>query len=353
MAGNVREWILNSAGNDTNFILGGAWKSQSYLSSDPEALSPFARSTTNGFRCVRNSTPLPAGATGLIKATDRDFFKTKPASDEVFRAYQALYAYDKAPLQANVEGVVEDSADWREEKITFNTAYQAERMTAYLFLPKKVQPPFQTVVFFPSARVLDIPNSKTLGDIRFFDYIVQSGRAVLYPVYKGTYERRAENMLPGTAKNLEEMTQRFKDLARSVDYLETRNDVDTSKLAYLGVSMGSAEGVVFTSLIQDKLKAVIFLDGGFFLSQSPTGGDQLDFALRLKKPTLMVNGRYDFTFSMEKAQNPLFQLLGTPAADKRHVLLESAHDVTDRRSELVPEVLGWLDKYLGPVNEQR
>jgi dienelactone hydrolase len=349
MAGNVREWIENAASGNTYFILGGAWKSPTYLYSDPEALSPLDRSQTNGFRCVRNKTPLPPELTRSIKTMDRDFSKVKPASDEVFRAYQTLYSYDKTPLNAKVEGVVQDTADWREEKITFAAAYNKERMPAYLFLPKRVRPPFQTVVFFPSARVLDIPSSQTLGDIKYFDYIVQSGRAILYPIYKGTYERRDNDILPGTSKELEYLTQRFKDLGRSVDYLETRADIDKNKLAYLGVSMGSAEGVIYAALLQDRLKAVVFLDGGFFLYQPPTGGDQADFATRLKKPVLMVNGRYDYVFSLGRAQTPLFQMLGAPLDNKRHVVLDTPHDVTDRRAELIENVLAWLDKYLGRV----
>ena len=350
MAGNVREWIENAASENTYFILGGAWKSPTYLYSDPEALSPLDRSQTNGFRCVRNTTPLPEELTRSIKTMDRDFSKEKPASDEVFRVYQTMYSYDKTPLNAQVEGVVQDTADWREEKITFDAAYHKERLPAYLFLPKKVRPPFQTVVFFPSARVLDIPSSQTLGDIKYFDYIVQSGRAVLYPIYQGTYERRIKLVLPGTSHELEYLTQRFKDLGRSVDYLETRTDIDKNKLAYLGVSMGSAEGVIFTALLQDRLKAVVFLDGGFFLYQPPMGGDQADFAPRLKKPVLMVNGRYDYVFSLGRAQTPLFQMLGSPTDDKRHVVLDTPHDVTDRRAELIQNVLAWLDKYLGRVD---
>ena len=124
-----------------------------------------------------------------VRQTIRDFSKAKPASDEVYRIYKTMYAYDRTPLNAKLEPVAQDSADWRKEKITFDAAYGKERMTAYLFLPAKVRPPYQTVVFFPSARVLDIPNSKTLGDMNFIDYVIQSGRAVLYPVYKGTYER--------------------------------------------------------------------------------------------------------------------------------------------------------------------
>ena len=30
----------------------------------------------------------------------------------------------------------------------------------------------------------------------------------------------------------------------------------------------------------------------------------------------MVNGRYDFTFPLERAQNPLFAMLGTPEKDQ-------------------------------------
>ena len=350
MAGNVREWIENTATDNTYFILGGAWKSQTYLYEDPEALSPFDRSPTNGFRCVRNTAPLPPEATRPIKVSGRDFSRAKPASDEVFHAYQALYAYDQTPLHAKVEGVVQETADWREEKISFDTAYNHERMAAYLFLPKKVRPPYQTVVFFPSARVLAIPNSQALGDLKFFDYIVQSGRAVFYPIYKGTYERQDKLTLPGASKAVELMTERSKDLGRAVDYLETRPDIDKDRFAYLGVSMGSAEGVIYTALLQDKLKAVVFLDGGFFLNPQPTGADQADFAPRMKKPVLMVNGRYDFTFSLERSQRPLFRMLGTPEADKRHVVMETPHDVTEQRPQLVKEVLGWLDKYLGRVD---
>jgi len=46
--------------------------------------------------------------------------------------------------------------------------------------------------------------------------------------------------------------------------LETRADIDKNKLAYLGVSMGSAEGVIYASLLLDRLKAVVFEDGGYF-----------------------------------------------------------------------------------------
>ena len=349
MAGNVREWTENELGADRRFILGGAWKSPTYLSVNPEALSPFDRSPANGIRCLTNTAPLPPQVSRPVKTLERDFSRARPASDEVFRAYQMMYAYDTTPLNAKVEGVVQDSRDWREEKITFDAAYGNERVPAYLYLPKNVRPPYQTIVFFPSARVLDISNSRTLGDTEFFDYVIQSGRALLYPIYQNTYERRVRTVLPGASQHMELTVQRFKDLGRSLDYLQTRADIDHNRLAYLGVSMGTAEGVIYTTLVQHRLRTMVFLDGGFFLGPALPGRDQVDFAPRLRKPVLMVNGRYDFTFSLEKAQLPLFRMLGTPSKNKRHVVLESPHDVRARRAELVEAVLGWLDQYLGRV----
>jgi eukaryotic-like serine/threonine-protein kinase len=349
MAGNVREWVLNDTGEDTKFILGGYWNAQTYLYADPQALPPFDRSPENGFRCVRNTAPLPAALLKAVKRFGRDFSTYKPVPDDVFRAYLQLYAYDKAPLNAKIEGVVQETPDWREEKITYNTAYDNQRMAAYLFLPKNVKPPYQTVVFSPSARVLALHDSRNLGDVTFFDYIVQSGRAVLYPIYYGTYERQGSTAWPGSAEWISYLAKNSKDLGRSIDYLDTRSDIDKSRIAYLGVSMGSAFGVIYATTAQSRLKTVIFLDGGYFLFQQPPGGDQANFAPRLKVPVLMVNGRYDYDFPPRQSQDPLFRMLGTPDADKRQVLFDTPHDVREQHAELVKVVLGWLDKYLGRV----
>ncbi len=177
-AGNVREWVANTVDNDLHFILGGSWKSPAYLYFSPEALSPFDRSEENGFRCVQNLGPMPEEAAKPVTRQSRDFAHYKPVSDNVFRAYELLYAYPKTNLNAKVEGIVKETEDWRQEKVSFDTAYRGERMSAYLFLPKNVRPPYQTVLFFPSARVdfiSDNKNGRELGDIKFFDYVVQSG----------------------------------------------------------------------------------------------------------------------------------------------------------------------------------
>lgn len=345
LIGNVREWYWNAANDELRYTLGR--QANSY---GPEALTPFDRSALNGFRCVSNGGPVPDDAKGPRIMLRRDFSTARPVNDAAFKIYRDMYAYDPTPLNATSQAVADPSPDWTREKVTFNAAYDNDRMSAYLFLPKHTKPPFQAVVFFPSARVNFLSSSAELGDMSFVDYVIKSGRAVIYPVYQKLYERRAKAVtLPGPTLQREVLVDWRKDVGRSIDYLETRDDIDKDRIAHLGVSQGSAYGVVVAAL-EDRLKAVVLLDGGMFQQTAGLAGlDQVDFAPRLTKPVLMVNGRYDATFPYESAQLPLFRMIGTAPADKRHVVFDTPHDVRLRRPDLVREVLDWYDKYLGKV----
>lgn len=80
----------------------------------------------------------------------------------------------------------------------------------------------------------------------------------------------------------------------------------------------------------------------------PPEADGINFTPRITIPVLMIGGRHDYVFPLEESQKPLFTRLGTSEDNKRHVVLEGGH-VNFPRSETIREVLGWLDKYLGPV----
>jgi pimeloyl-ACP methyl ester carboxylesterase len=248
---------------------------------------------------------------------------------------------------------VDDAREyWRKEKVTFQAAYGNERVIAYLFLPKNAAPPYQTILFFPGAGVLNVRSSERLDlDLLWFDFIVRSGRAVMYPVYKGTYERGPGRYYhrfgqPGLWR---EMNLHWsKDLGRSIDYLETRPEIDRGMLAYYGVSLGAAQGPRLMA-VEDRFRTGVLMQGGFF-ERVPPEVDPLHFAPRVKIPTLMINGRDDFLFPLEGSQRPLFRLLGTPEKDKRHVLFNAGHDIFN--PGVIRIILDWLDRYLGPVKTQ-
>ena len=78
--------------------------------------------------------------------------------------------------------------------------------------------------------------------------------------------------------------------------------------------------------------------------------DPFNFAPRVRIPILMLNGDQDFIFPLQTSQRPLFQALGTPSADKKHVLYPGGHEIfVTQRSQIVQEVVGWLDRYVGRV----
>jgi eukaryotic-like serine/threonine-protein kinase len=53
----------------------------------------------------------------------------------------------------------------------------------------------------------------------FLDFIIKSGRALMFPIYKGTYERHVD-VAQGSSQWRDLAIQRSKDFFRSVDYLE-------------------------------------------------------------------------------------------------------------------------------------
>jgi serine/threonine protein kinase/cephalosporin-C deacetylase-like acetyl esterase len=349
MAGNVKEWCWNEAGPGTRYILGGAWDEPFYMFNDADARSPFERSANFGFRCAKypSGKGIGIGADPVIPVA-RDFNREKPVSDELFCVYKSLYSYDKTPLRAVIEAR-EETDNWRKEKITFPAAYGNERIIAYLFLPKKSQPPFQTVVFFPGSNTINLRSSSALPDMELFDFVINSGRAVLYPIYKGTYERGDDlkSDLPNTTSFWRDHVIAWsKDLGRSIDYLETRPEIDRTKLAYEGVSWGGAMGSVLPA-VEDRIKVCVLIVPGFNLEKSLPEVDELNFAPRVKVPVLMLNGRFDFAYPVETSQLPMFRLLGTPKEHKRRVQYETGHNLP--RTQLIKETLDWLDHYLGPV----
>jgi cephalosporin-C deacetylase-like acetyl esterase len=347
MAGNVKEWCWNQTGAK-RYILGGAWDDPSYIFLDMIAQSPFDRSVTYGFRCVKYPSPLSEVLTAPIERLLRDYTKEKPASDDVFQIYKSIYSYDRTELKPLIESVEETSELWRKEKISFNAAYANERVTAYLFLPKNATPPYQTVVYFPGSNAFALTSSQDLWTW-YLDFVIRSGRAVLHPIYQGTYERRRfPNLSVGDPPNVwrDVVIQCSKDLGRSVDYLETRKEIDGGRLAYYGLSRGAALGPIMTAM-EPRLKASVLLAGGFYASKLPPEVDPFHFAPRVRVPVLMVNGRQDFIFPVETSQIPCFHLLGTPEKDKRYVLLEGGHALP--RNQVIKEILDWLDRYLGPV----
>lgn len=346
--GNAREWVHNASG-DRRYILGGGWTDSGWGLVGAQATTPWDRSPTNGVRLVTYLTDgaeLDRAKDPIVRFT-RDFYNEIPVSNDAFETFLQLYRYDPIPLNPVVE-VSDTAEDWIRERITFDAAYGGERMVLYLHKPRGTQPPFQTVVYFPGSNAIGQPSIEG-SSIRAIEFITKSGRAFAYPVLKSTFERSdgfRYRRQDETNAHREHVIQWAKDIQRTIDYLETRPDIETQNLAYLGFSWGGLMGGIMLAVEKRFRAGILYVAGLSALPTQPVV-DPFNFLSRISTPVLMLNGEYDYIFPYETSAKPMFDLLGTEDAHKRHVSAATQHTVP--YDLLVEETLAWLDRYLGPV----
>jgi pimeloyl-ACP methyl ester carboxylesterase len=344
MVGNVREWSFNAIG-DQRFILGGGWN-DAYYSGQSTTFTqpPLDRSATNGFRLAITRDEAIAAQRAQQPVPERDEIPIgDPVSDEEFDAIRRWYAYDEAaPLNATIEAT-EATRYWTRERITFDAAYGDERVILYLYLPRSGPSRYQTIVHWPGGGAQSLAS---VDQIRVqFDFALKNGRAVAFPVYKGTFDRRLPVRPSATTIAGRDLSiQQVKDLRRSIDYLESRGDIDAATLAYYGISWGAYHGPL-ALVVEPRLRVGIFNQVGLDEVRPPEV-NVINFLPRVDVPVLQLNGEFDTIFTLETSAIPFFELLGTPAADKKHVVAPGGHFVPT--PVIIGETLDWLDKYLGP-----
>jgi cephalosporin-C deacetylase-like acetyl esterase len=346
MAGNVSEWTANaaSAGNQ-RYFLGGAWNQEPYHFAGFNAADPMARKATIGFRCIRRVTAPPPESLGPItQNTSHDL--GRPVDDRTYKIFSDLQGYDKTAIVAKVEQVDESSPYWRRQTVTFPAAYGGERMMVHLFLPRNSTPPYQAVVVFGGSNVF---TTTRIQDFQFpYEFLLRAGRAAIFPVFSGTLERGPSSFRLPINQARERALRWPKDVGQTIDYLETRPDIDARRIGFYGVSSGALQGICLIAL-DHRFKAAALSSGGLSSFAMPREADPWNYAPRVRIPVLMVNGRDDFISPVETSQKPLFNALGTRGADKRYTQYEGGHANLVSRPDLIGEILEWFDRYLGPV----
>ena len=330
MAGNVREWCWNASG-DLRYHMGGAWSDPSYKFYQPTASSPFDRSAENGLRCVKYLSPesLP----DVTLQADADAFRPG------LRQGEPRFRRDLRDLQAPLclrQGGLERRRRKRRRRFAPLDEGEESRSTrptgtsaiiAYLFRPKSGAPPYQTIVFFPGDSAIALAlERRTSARAISTSWSRADGPSSIPSTSRRSSGRTDSGSRPAalTVNSWRDhVVMWFKDFGRSIDYLESRPDVDAERLAFMGYSSGAQLGVFLLGL-ETRIKTGILLVGGFVpyegLKAVPEA-DHIHFAARIKIPILMLNGKHDFTFPLETAQKPLFRVLGTPGRPQaaRHV----------------------------------
>ena len=349
MAGNVAEWTSNDS-SDGFLATGGAWGEPTYTFTQFGGRPGFFSSEKLGFRCARNAAA-NAGDQGAMRIELDDAVPHyTPTSREEFAKLARAYRYEKTPLEARIEQTIE-TPEWKRERITFNGA-NGMRVIAYLYLPTHAARPLQLIHLLPAGDVAS--GFRSLPDAmedRMTPY-VRAGRAVLGVVLEGYIERlRPANFVQPAGESIEyaeSTVSRVTDLRRALDYLETRADIDPTRIAALGPSAGSTLALILGAL-ETRYRTVILVGAGLPANYRSinAAANPINFAPHILASKLMLHGRYDEDSPLRTAAEPLLKLLTEP---KRLTLFDGGHVPSMEVS--MSAISGWLEEQMGRVGAQ-
>jgi len=360
MAGNVREWVSTPTDKGQRIAVGGSWLEVYYQYTYGTPFSPWARVEDVGFRCMKRTDKAPdvVAEAPVVERPPRDSAAYKPVSEAEYAVYARFFERSRVPLDVRTEPGDATSPYWTRTKMSYATGYGSERMNAYLYLPKNAKSPYQTVVFMHGSSVFNlnkpydqVGESPVAGWV-VPELVVRGGRALLVPLWKGSYERYTER--DWTRDFLRErLPQWVGEMQRSVDFLLGRSEVDKDRIGFFGYSLGAMWAPNMLAM-EPRVNAAVLLAGGLegALDDGEFLTPELDaatYAPRVKAAVLMLNGRSDIRFPYETSQVPLFSLLGSPPGRKAHKTYPGGHSPYGWFNEMARDTHDWFDQQFGAV----
>jgi len=245
-----------------------------------------------------------------------------------------LFEYDNTqPLLEDIK-LLQDRPQFKQYHLTFSSV-NGQRVTALYYEPGNAKKPYPAIICVHGA-------AGSKEDIQIaYEFFALRGFAVLAVDAALHGERSLEsiNALRTDWYTLRHIyLQTVLDLRRSLDWLETRPDVDQSRIGYLGVSMGTIIGATFCGIDKRVAAAALIIGGAdfhLFLRHSQLPGIVIlrNFATEQEldavadslapvdpqyyvggispRPAMFMNGKQDYAISPEAGAR-LQELAGEP-----------------------------------------
>ncbi len=267
---------------------------------------------------------------------------------QTYSLLKSIYAYDQTyPLNARVVGqVAHDNVVF--EKIVFDSFHDG-KVPGLLAIPSQGQAPFPTVLLLHgvtgnktqwldddfthggevSAGLLEqgyavlALDAQYHGDRAVYNDYLDAGEMV----FQRGWGVRYANML----------TQSVVDYRRAIDYLSTRNDIDSSRIGLLGYSMGGHMAFILGA-VEDRIRATVacVVPHMAQMPMAPTA-----FARDMgADPLLMMMANKDRFYTTEQAQ-ALFDAV--PGDSKSIRFFDSGHSLP---REYATQATQWLTNNL-------
>lgn len=348
IAGNVREWVNNSHGNDRRAILGGSYKNNEYTFNSFYSLSPFDRSIQNGLRLVKNfSNENTSNDEFVVQHIKRNFNNEKNVSDEVFEVYKSQFDYPNTELKVKLVKVESSDKKYQIEKFEIPAPYKSEeKLYGYIITSKKFKSMSKPIIEFPGAGAIFNDKLNINNSVKSKKHLLDEGYSIILPVYYNTWDREKtiEHWWPDESEEYKNTIVKIgKDFKRVIDYLETRDNLDVKSLSYMGYSWGSVTSNILLAIENRVASAAIFV-GGLMLQKSRREIESHLYLRRIEIPILHIVGKLDGIFEFEDSFIPWNELIGTNEKDKTIIILENVgHGLP--KDLMIENHLKFLKKY--------
>jgi formylglycine-generating enzyme required for sulfatase activity len=350
MAGNVAEWLLNPAG-EGRAATGGSWEGPLHPFGEFTGLDPFHASDALGFRLVylESDRQRLSRDQGAIPIASEPVVPTyEPVDPETARTLLSHFDYDPVELAPVTTDSVDEGA-WIRETISVQTP-NGGRLPLFLYLPKDVLPPYQTLLYIPSGSAwVGVPVTEDTEWV--MEPVVRSGRAVLSLAMTGmTGNEHPLDWEPPSSESVrfrDEIVRNAVEMRIAIDYLESRADIDMERFGYAAFSGGAGSRGVFLSA-DPRFRLAVLMGAGIDERVRPVRPevDPVNFAPSLELPILIVQGRHDEEHPYYTRFLPLYQLL--PAEWTRLELVQGAGHLV-RPEFRVPPITEFLTENWGAV----
>ena len=202
--------------------------------------------------------------TSSVKAQNSAFV-FPPPTDPVEATRLAFYDYDaNLPLNAILKAIPDENERRTRSLLTYDSIHD-QRVSAIVAVPKGFIAPYPAAILVHGS-----------GGNKDTSYITWASEMLLKQGYvtisldtqyhgdRARPGRSGEIHMPDSFTMRDGWIQSVVDLRRAVDYLQTRPDVDKTKIGYMGFSQGAMLGAVFGG-VESRVNAFCLLvaGGGF------------------------------------------------------------------------------------------
>jgi len=351
MVGNVREWTTTRNG-DSRLSLGLSFASQDWRYALPETSQPLSRRPDQGFRLasyIDEVTDAP-----MAMGDRRPEVPDLSAHEYAAIAEPLIHRHDPS-VSARVDYVRPDH-DWIRERLVIRADSLAESLPVLVFRPVASVGHVQPIVYLPpgDSYTGKIPSENIDITKHGIEFVVESGRALIWPIIAGTHDRFAPRQKISREEIRERrhkaLYSRRAEIGALIDYLETRPEFDARNTGLLAASFGATFIAPSILATENRIRSAVLLSAALAPVDStvfPATLNPNTYWPRVTTPVLVLNGSYDISIHATQNRDLLLQTIGSTAARKRAILYDAPHwPLPPHRVR--NDTLSWFDEFLGP-----